>query len=250
MVHSGCFCRDRSRFINNELAREVVVGWYSTGPKIRENDIQINELIRKYCASPVFVICNVKPTELGLPVDSYVSVEEVEGTQTHMTFTNVASEIGAQEAEEVGVEHLLRDIKDTRIATVAGEVAGKAQSLQGLEGRIADIDKYLAAVTAGKLPVNQTVIAGLQDMFNLMPNLKEINLSRSMAEKTNDMLLSVYTSSIIRSVIALHNLINNKLDNKEHEAKIAAKLEADRKKEESVDGAPSNPPVVTAKEGL
>ena len=34
-----------------------------------------------------------------------------DGTPTTKTFEHVASEIGAEEAEEVGVEHLLRYIK-------------------------------------------------------------------------------------------------------------------------------------------
>ena len=32
---------------------------------------------------------------------------------------------------------------------------------------------------------------------------------------TNDQMLVLYTASLIRSIIALHNLINNKLSNKE-----------------------------------
>lgn len=35
-----------------------------------------------------------------------------DGTPPIKTFEHVPSEIGAEEAEEVGVEHLLRDIKD------------------------------------------------------------------------------------------------------------------------------------------
>jgi len=34
-----------------------------------------------------------------------------DGTPTSKTFEHVASEIGAEEAEEVGVEHLLRSVK-------------------------------------------------------------------------------------------------------------------------------------------
>merc|ERR1719234_414904 len=30
-------------------AKERVVGWYHTGPKLHQNDILINDLIRKYC---------------------------------------------------------------------------------------------------------------------------------------------------------------------------------------------------------
>ena len=43
-------------------AKEKVVGWYSTGPKIRENDLDIGELFEKYCADPVLVIVNLSPT--------------------------------------------------------------------------------------------------------------------------------------------------------------------------------------------
>ena len=35
------------------VAREHIVGWYHTGPKLHPNDIAIHELIGKYCANPV-----------------------------------------------------------------------------------------------------------------------------------------------------------------------------------------------------
>lgn len=104
----------------------------------------------------VLVIIDVKPKDLGLPTEAYISVEEIhdvstvdhrsywnrfyqicsskhhiyfkliivlainldpknhafvvfqDGTPTSKTFEHVTSEIGAEEAEEVGVEHLLR----------------------------------------------------------------------------------------------------------------------------------------------
>ena len=30
-------------------AREKLVGWYSTGPKIRPGDLKIAQLVRRYC---------------------------------------------------------------------------------------------------------------------------------------------------------------------------------------------------------
>jgi 26S proteasome regulatory subunit N8 len=41
-------------------AKERIVGWYSSGPKIKRNDIQINEIIRRNNTNPVFVVCNVQ----------------------------------------------------------------------------------------------------------------------------------------------------------------------------------------------
>ena len=41
-------------------ARERIIGWYHTGPRLREADIDINELIGRYCEHPVLVICEVQ----------------------------------------------------------------------------------------------------------------------------------------------------------------------------------------------
>ena len=41
-------------------ARERVVGWYSTGPRLREADLDINDLVCNYCDNPLLVICEVQ----------------------------------------------------------------------------------------------------------------------------------------------------------------------------------------------
>ena len=80
---------------------------------------QIDRLVRRYASKPVMVIIDVKPKELGIPTEAYYAVEEViEGQQLQWTFKHFPSEIGATEAEEVGVEHLLRDVKDMTISTL------------------------------------------------------------------------------------------------------------------------------------
>lgn len=93
-------------------AKEKVIGWYSTGPKIRPADLgmsvlsvcaelqswlltllpinamacsfcfvccaEINELIRKYTSNPVLCIIDVNPQdELEIPTEAYISVENV-----------------------------------------------------------------------------------------------------------------------------------------------------------------------------
>eukprot|EP00850_Spirogloea_muscicola_P018051 SM000161S02433 [mRNA] locus=s161:99618:101711:- [translate_table: standard] len=193
-----------------------------------------------YCANPVLVIIDVQPKELGIPTKAYCAVEEVkevctrpdrfslvatpqrrDGTQkSQKAFVHIASEIGAYEAEEIGVEHLLRDVKDSTISTLASEVSAKMNALKGLESRLKEIQAYLNLVVDGKLPVNHEIMYHLQDVFNLLPNLNVQELVTSFAVKTNDMMLVIYLSSLIRSVVALHNLINNKILNKEHERTI------------------------------
>ena len=41
-------------------AREHIVGWYSTGPRLREADLDITDLMANYCETPLLVICEVQ----------------------------------------------------------------------------------------------------------------------------------------------------------------------------------------------
>jgi proteasome lid subunit RPN8/RPN11 len=99
-------------------SKEKIIGWYSTGPSIKKADIDINEILRRYNTNPLFVVIRVHEaaTSLGIPTEAYVTQEEVDDNGNLMRqFIHVPSSIGASEAEEVGVEHLLRDIKDASL---------------------------------------------------------------------------------------------------------------------------------------
>jgi len=202
-------------------ARENVVGWYSTGPRIRPNDLDINNLFTRFTPNPVLVIIDVQPKEeFEIPTKAYVAVEEVKegGTEKpKIAFAHIGSDIGALEAEEVGVEHLLRDVKDTTVSTLATQIHSKLNSLKSLISHLQEIQTYLQNVVNGTLPLNHQILSQLQDILNLSPNLDSEELAKGFAVKTNDMMLVIYLSSLIRSIIALHSLINNKLENRHNE---------------------------------
>lgn len=133
-----------------------------------------------------------------------------DGTETRKTFLHLPSAIEAEEAEEIGVEHLLRDIKDSTTTTLSTRVSEQLASLQGLQSRLRDVHGYLLDVAAGEMPVNHQIIYHLQDALNLLPDLNDSVTTESFASSTNDQLLVVYLSSLLRAVIALHALVDNK----------------------------------------
>jgi len=51
----------------------------------------------------------------------------------------------------------------------------------------------------------------------LLPNLQIEEMMKAFSVKSNDYMYVLYVSSLIKSVISLHNLINNKIHNKEQE---------------------------------
>ncbi|KAF2280422.1 26S proteasome regulatory subunit rpn-8 [Westerdykella ornata] len=242
-------------------AREKLIGWYHTGPKLRGSDLEINELFKRYTPNPLLVIIDVHPQEVGVPTDAYFAVEEIkdDGTATSKTFVHTPSLIEAEEAEEIGVEHLLRDIRDVAVGTLSTRITSQLQSLQGLHLRLRDIAQYLQKVLDGDLPVNHAILGNLQDVFNLLPNLSAASaaaaaattaggvegagaagaaggavadqsseLARAMSIKTNDQLMAIYLSSLIRAITAFHDLIENKIQNRQQ---AEEKEEREREKE-------------------
>ena len=153
--------------------------------------------------------------------------------------------IEAEEAEEIGVEHLLRDIRDVAVGTLSTRITSQLQSLQGLHLRLRDIGTYLQKVIDKELPVNHAILGNLQDVFNLLPNLSNptaatpaeaaafmngttppssknldssnSELARAMSVKTNDQLMAIYLSSLIRAITAFHDLIENKIQNRQQQ---------------------------------
>lgn len=80
-------------------------------------------------------------------------------------------------------------------------------------------------VVDDKLPINHQIIYQLQDIFNLLPDIGHGNFVDSLYVKTNDQMLVVYLAALVRSIVALHNLINNKLSNRDAEKKEGKKEE-------------------------
>ena len=104
----------------------------------------------------------------------------------------------------MGVEHLVRDINDPSTSNLALQIHQKISSLGSLVGKLAEIRTYLQNVLADRLPLNNQILYGLQDIVNLLPNLNVDSLVRSMMVKSNDYYLVMYVSSLVRTVIALH----------------------------------------------
>lgn len=228
-------------------AKEKIVGWYSSGPKIKKNDIEIHEKFRDYNTNPVFVVIKVDESEsLGIPTQAYCSMEEVnEEGQLEKNFVHIRSSIDASEPEQVGVEHLLRDIKDVSIGDLSKQISDKVTGLKALGVKIQEMKAYLDDVVEGKYPVNAEIIENMQDIFNLMPNLDIESIIKSFNVKTNDHMHMTYVCFLVRACIGVHNLINNKitiiekekelLKNEEEKKKKALQDKEDKKKEKEGD---------------
>ena len=61
-----------------------------------------------------------------------------------------------------GVEHLLRDVKDSTVSNLSSEVSHMASGLRALKSRLSEVQEYLSLVLEGRLPVNHDIMYHLQ----------------------------------------------------------------------------------------
>jgi len=194
-------------------ARESVVGWYSTAPSLAPADLDIHALVSNYCPSPILLACRPTPGGAGLPVTAYVTVDggREDGSRAgSKAFAVARTTVGASEAEEVGVEHLLRDVKDCGARTLGGDVAALAEGLAGLGSRLDAAASYASAVAAGALPPNHDILADLQTAFNELPPPDAPGVGPALGARAADGALAAYVGAATRAVLALHALVNNR----------------------------------------
>jgi len=267
-------------YMSNKVnAKERVVGWYSSGPKIKPADLQIHEVYRSYVKEPLFVILDVSPGSVDI-MEAYYSVQE----KTHderfsRTFRSVQATFGADEAEEVGTEHLLRDIRNRSTSTLAARVHQKCESQRTLIAKLEEIQSYLSSIRSGKYPYSTKIVDALQEIFHKLPESvavgpeagggatgallpssstalargpsstgslstvgaaggveKPSQFAHNLSQEANDQYLGLYMGSILRSVLTLHDLVNNKIAAKDflkeaEEKKLAEEKQAKLEKE-------------------
>ena len=81
--HSRCISADM--LTKTLIARERMIGWYHTGPKLRASDQEVNDLFKRFIARPVMVIVDVRPQVVGMPTDAYFAVEEIKDVRNYLT---------------------------------------------------------------------------------------------------------------------------------------------------------------------
>lgn len=96
--------------------------------------------------------------------------------------------------------------------------------------RLSEIKTYLHNVINKRLAPNPQIINNIQEIFNLLPNFETEDIIKSLSVQTNNNYLVLYLGWIVRTIIALHKLINNKIMLREEDK---PEKKEEKKKEEN-----------------
>ncbi|KAG5470008.1 hypothetical protein LSCM4_02698 [Leishmania orientalis] len=192
------------------LPKVRIVGWYSSGPTIQPNDMLLHLLVAdRFCLNPVYCVVNTDPDNKGVPVRAYTTVQGREGTRS-LEFRNIPTHLGAEEAEEIGIEHLLRDLTDSTITTLSTQVQERELSLLHLCKVLQQIEEYLRDVGNAVMPISEDVLEVLQELISLQPEIYARRSSTEMIRHTNDEAIATFLAAIARCIGALHGVIMNR----------------------------------------
>lgn len=216
-----------------------VVGWYSSGPVIAGNDMNIHLLVaERFCPNPIYCMVNTDPKLKGFPVATYITTEAKGATSVE--FRHMLTRVHSVEAEEIGIEHLLRDLTDSTVTSLSTRVADREIALLQLEKLLGVLEQYLLDVSDGKMPVCQEVISLLQDLMNELPSIHLLKKHPGFVVSTNDRELGTLVASAARATAALYDVIVNRRKlKKEAKAKVdAAKKLLEEKEKKAPESAP------------
>uniref|UniRef100_A0A915MQX9 Phosphatidylinositol 4-kinase type 2 n=1 Tax=Meloidogyne javanica TaxID=6303 RepID=A0A915MQX9_MELJA len=155
------------------------------------------------------------------------------------TFEHVPCEIGAEEAEEVGVEHLLRDIKNSTAGTLSQRITNQFLGLVGFQHQLAKMALYAKRVVNKELPVNHSIIYHFQEILNLLPDVLSPDFVDAHNSMSNDQAMRIYLGNLARTVIALDDLIDNKLVLQRDEEKSEKKSDSEEKTKDEIREKPT-----------
>merc|ERR1719330_1079383 len=230
------YLREMADMFKAVNASEQVVGWYSTGTRIRPIDSDIQEQMKKCCDDPIYVIVDPEMKTVDeIPVLCYHSVVQLRDGGTSLEFDIVDCSFKASEVEDVAVEHLLRDVQQHKnVTTLEREVEHKLTGIRGLKKRLRTIRHYCELVAKGDLPPNQEILHNIQTIFNLKATSAQPKFGEAMKVQSNDNALTLYIASLTRTLLMLDKLIDNRAMNKEEEQKKrdAEAKELKKKKEQ------------------
>ena len=103
--------------------------------------------------------------------------------------------------------------------------------MKALSQRLTEIKTYLQNVIMKRISPNPQIINNIQEIFNFLPNFETEEIIKSLSVQTNNDYLILYLSWMIRSIISLHKLLNNKIMIKEEEKKPVEKKKEEVKEE-------------------
>ncbi|TBU05336.1 regulatory subunit of 26S proteasome [Hamiltosporidium magnivora] len=184
--------------LNKVDSSEKILGWYHSGPSLHKNDLDITKSFMRDLPNPLLVIVDVKAFNISEQVQIFRLVDDKSGKKNDKKFKYIPCVVEGEEAEEVGVEHLLKDIRDCSVSKYFTNVKDIKSSMEMYEKSLTVIVEYLQKVKNNEIRVDQKILRYLQKCLNEVPIVSEDDDESKMA---------LFTSLLANAVVKITDLV-------------------------------------------
>lgn len=182
--------------------KEVIVGWYSTGPSMSGSDALIQDYYGHQCSNPVHLTLDTGLNNQQMAVKAYVARTLTLGSRSEplaTQFQEVSCQVQTNAVERIGVELLSKQMTD-KLPT---DIEGLQSSFAKLESVLAQTSQYVDDVLAGRRKGDRTIGRFLADTVDAVPLISRPDLETLFNDNVQDVLLVVYLANLVRSHVAL-----------------------------------------------
>lgn len=186
-------------------AKEVVVGWYSTGLGLSGSDALIQDFYSQECTNPIHLVLDTELTDKRLSIKSFISKaftlgkKHQEESPLAMEFQEVPCEVRTAEVEKIGVD-LLSNPRTDKLPASADSLG---HSIERLESAISSAHEYASAVVDGRKEGNRHIGRFLADTVDAVPQLDRDELEKLFHDNVQDILLVMYLANLVQTHVAL-----------------------------------------------
>mmetsp|Transcript_31658 Transcript_31658/g.51428 ORF Transcript_31658/g.51428 Transcript_31658/m.51428 type:complete len:304 (+) Transcript_31658:13-924(+) len=199
--------------------KESVIGWYATDTQLDIISYEVYSIIRKNFVEPVHLVVDASLRDSRLSVDGYAVKKMGFGGKARLCqFGRVKTELTASEAAKIALGAVTTGGTDSERkspftpATMLSEMENLTYSLRELLHLLDTVSEYVDQVVAGKERSTPEIGSAIKDALAAIPRIDMEMFTRMFNQKTENMLMILYLTNIIRTQVTLTNRIYEVLD--------------------------------------
>jgi COP9 signalosome complex subunit 6 len=209
-----------------------VVGWYSTGQAVAEDDLRLHMKVSHLNESPFLLLMNVDACLSSLAGRLSAGVEPGRGSagatptagaitmyqaETHLAaggprtlLATVPHRFASADSERIAVDHVSRH-------AVPGGVDGSAtqhlstlrRSVHVLNSRVDVLLRFLAATQSGEIAVDHPLLRRVAAVTARLPSVEAPEFIEAFCHEQTDAIAVTYLCGLTKSVCVMNELVDN-----------------------------------------
>jgi len=188
--------------------KEIVVGWYATGPEVDEDSVLIHEFFVNEMQHPIHLLIDPTLKNGTLGIKTFVSMPlgiDISKKRFAAQFLPISLEISASDAEKIGIEAMLRlkSSAGNSSGTIINDIEGLEVSLKKMIEMLDSVTKYVDKVLDGSVKPNTNIGRFLADTIASLPRIDSAQFDKMFNNSLQDLLMVVYLANLARTQLVL-----------------------------------------------